>query len=134
MESDKIAALQDYIAPELEAQACLQIYFKKELLVLKLEENEVGKTKEVNGIKVWMHVMWAKEVMRLAKAAKVEKDIGLVWIVHKRLPKVIHSLMKNKYKDFKELMKEVKGLDVDEIKWEKEDADEQKKDDEEREK
>ncbi|KIK16066.1 hypothetical protein PISMIDRAFT_114051 [Pisolithus microcarpus 441] len=164
-EADKIAVLQDYIAPRSEAQAwydgltarqCTtwaeleksfndkweslpmaektEETYQDELMALKLEESEVGRTKEVNGIKVWTHVIWAKEAMRLARAAKVEKDVGLVWIVHKKLPKVVRNLMKNKYKDFEELTKEVKGLDVDEIKREKEDVDEQRRDDEEQEK
>ncbi|KIK19189.1 hypothetical protein PISMIDRAFT_13875 [Pisolithus microcarpus 441] len=165
MEANKIAALQDYIAPRSEVQAwydgltaqqCMtwaeleksfndkweslpmakktEETYQDELMALKLEESEVGRTKEVNGIKVWTHVIWAKEAMRLARVAKVEKDVGQVRIVHKKLPKVICNLMKNKYKDFKELTKEVKGLDMDEIKQEKEDVDEQRRDNEEWEK
>lgn len=100
--------------------------YQDELLTLKLEDDDVGKTKDINGTKVWTHVAWAKETMRLAKAAKVEKDVGLVRIAHKKLPKVIRNLTKIRYKDFEELTREVKGLDMDKIRREKEDVDQVK--------
>ncbi|KAI5991291.1 hypothetical protein F5J12DRAFT_861620 [Pisolithus orientalis] len=148
-EADKIAALQDYIAPALRGSEVRTTWaeleksfnskweslpmaekteetYQDELLTLKLEDDDVGKTKDINGTKVWTHVAWAKETMRLAKAAKVEKDVGLVRIAHKKLPKVIRNLTKIRYKDFEELTREVKGLDMDKIRREKEDVDQVK--------
>ncbi|KIK22418.1 hypothetical protein PISMIDRAFT_11591 [Pisolithus microcarpus 441] len=66
--------------------------YQEELLVLKLKENKVGKTKETNGTKVWTHVIWAREALRLATAAGVESNMGLVRIIHKGLPKIIRKL------------------------------------------
>ncbi|KAI5988675.1 hypothetical protein F5J12DRAFT_786803 [Pisolithus orientalis] len=97
--AEKIEVLQDYIVPCLEAQ---------------------------KWIKVWTHIIWAREALHLAKAVEVVNNISLVHIVHKKLPK-------NKYKAFKELAKEVRELDMEEMQREKEDLDEHKKDDEERE-
>ncbi|KIK11829.1 hypothetical protein PISMIDRAFT_122009, partial [Pisolithus microcarpus 441] len=108
--------------------------YQEELLTLKLEDNEVATTKEVNGTNAWTHVIWARETLRLAKVAGVEKDIGLVWVVHKKLPKVVRKLLKKKCNTFEDLAKEVREPDVEELQKEKEDIDEHRKEEEEREK
>lgn len=107
--------------------------YQEELMALKLGDDEVGMTKEVNGTKAWTHVAWAKEALRLAKAAGVENDVGLVRIVHKNLPKIVRKLTTQKYATFEDLTRAVKNLDIDEVTREKEDADERKKEEAERE-
>ncbi|KIO01797.1 hypothetical protein M404DRAFT_149523 [Pisolithus tinctorius Marx 270] len=117
----------------LPAAVKTQEAYQEELTALTLKDEEVGTRKEVGGTKVWAHIVWAKEVLRLAKAAGVERDIGLVRIVHKQLPKVIRKLTKKKYTSFEDLASEVRGLDVEEIQREKEELDERKKEEDERE-
>ncbi|KAI6167643.1 hypothetical protein EDD17DRAFT_1750996 [Pisolithus thermaeus] len=108
--------------------------YQEELMALRLEDSEVRSTKEINGTKAWMHIMWAKEALHLAKAAGVESNMGLVRIVHKNLPKIIWRLMTQKYTSFEDLTKAIKNLDIDDMLREKEDADEQKREEKEREK
>ncbi|KIK28164.1 hypothetical protein PISMIDRAFT_7682 [Pisolithus microcarpus 441] len=107
--------------------------YQEELMALKLGDDEVGMTKEVNGTKAWTHVAWAKEALHLAKAAGVENDVGLVRIVHKNLPKIVWKLTMQKYATFEDLTRAIKNLDIDEVTREKEDADERKKEEVERE-
>ncbi|KIN99904.1 hypothetical protein M404DRAFT_29953 [Pisolithus tinctorius Marx 270] len=107
--------------------------YQEELTMLTLKDKEVGTRKEVGGTKVWVHIVWAKEALHLAKAVGVERDIGLIHIIHKQLPKVIQKLMKKKYMSFEDLASEVWGLDVEEIQREKEELDKKKKEEDERE-
>ncbi|KIK20966.1 hypothetical protein PISMIDRAFT_69575, partial [Pisolithus microcarpus 441] len=106
--------------------------YQEELIVLKLEEDEVGETKEWNGTKAWTHVIWAREALRLAKAAGVESNVGLVRIVHKGLPKIIRKLTMQKLTTFENLTMAVKNVDIEDMQREKEDADERKKEELER--
>lgn len=110
-----------------------QEQYQEELLGLKLEEEEVGKMKEMNGTKAWTHVIWAREVLRLATAAGVESNVGLVRMIHKKLPKVIRKLTTQKYATFEDLARAVKNLDMEDVHREKEDADERKKEEADRE-
>lgn len=107
--------------------------YQEELIALKLEEDEVGETKEWNGTKAWTHVIWAREALRLAKAAGVESNVGLVRIVHKGLPKIIRKLTTQKLTTFENLTTAVKNVDIEDMQREKEDADERKKEELERE-
>ncbi|KIO05675.1 hypothetical protein M404DRAFT_25371 [Pisolithus tinctorius Marx 270] len=117
----------------LPAAVKTQEAYQEELTMLTLKDEEVGTRKEVGGMKVWAHIVWAKEVLHLAKAAGAERDIGLIHIVHKQLPKVIRKLTKKKYTSFEDLALEVWGLDVEEIQREKEELDERKKEEDKRE-
>ncbi|KIN98062.1 hypothetical protein M404DRAFT_31624 [Pisolithus tinctorius Marx 270] len=89
---------------------------QEELTVLTLKDEEVGTRKEVGGMKVWVHIVWVKEALCLAKAAGVERDIGL-----------------KKYMSFGDLALEVQGLDIEEIQREKEELDKKKKEEDKRE-
>ncbi|KIK14781.1 hypothetical protein PISMIDRAFT_116421, partial [Pisolithus microcarpus 441] len=111
-----------------------QEQYQEELLEWKLEDEEVGRTKEMNGTKAWTHVVWARGALRLAEAAGVESNVGLVRMIHKKLPKVIRKLTTQKYMTFEDLTKAVKNLDIEDVQREKEDADERKKEDTDREK
>ncbi|KAI6133491.1 hypothetical protein EV401DRAFT_93731 [Pisolithus croceorrhizus] len=163
-EGEKIEALQDYIAPQSEAQKWYDRLtgsqqaswsklvkafneqwealpqaektpekYQEELMTLRLDDSEVGTTKEINGTKAWTHIAWAKEALRLAKAAGVESNVGLVRIVHKNLLKIIQKLTTQKYASFEDLTKAIKNLDIDDVLREKEDADERKREERERE-
>lgn len=88
-------------------------------MTLKLDDGEIGMARKINGTKAQAHVVWAREVLRLAKAAGVENDVGLVGIVQKKLPKVIRKLTTQKYKAFEDLTRAVKDLDIVVIQREK---------------
>ncbi|KIN94289.1 hypothetical protein M404DRAFT_35230 [Pisolithus tinctorius Marx 270] len=100
----------------LPAAVKTQEAYQDELTALTLKDEEVGARKEVGGMKVWVHIVWVKEALCLAKAVGVERDIGL-----------------KKYMSFKDLASEVQGLDTEEIQREKEELDKKKKEEDERE-
>ena len=90
--------------------------YEKELLELKLVEEEVGTIKTKGGVQAWTHIIWVEGVLSLAKLAKIEKSSVLIWQVRKCLPEVIWDLLDEDHEDWKYFTLAVKRLSMVKLK------------------
>ena len=79
---------------------------------LKLTDTEVATTVSVGGVDAWSHIAWANKVIQLAKDAGIDAGNSLIWMVRDNLPDVLKDQVGSEFKDWKEFVRKVRGVDV----------------------
>ena len=84
---------------------------ERELMELKLTDEEVATKTKVGRTETWSHVAWATKAQRLAVDAQISSGSVMIWNVRAQLPEVIKDMLKeDEYKDWAEFTKAVADL------------------------
>ena len=78
--------------PAIVVAAKSQLDYQKELLMLKLKEEEVGKRITVAGVSTWSHLHYHGHLQKLVQDAGVTNAPVFIHQVHEGLPRVIRDL------------------------------------------
>ena len=92
-------------APELE----------RELGVMKITTEELGKTKKFKGEEVYTHMVFAEKILDLAKRAKIETSTSGLWSVRDGLPEVLQEKIPENQTSWTTFAQAIKDVDMGHI-------------------
>ncbi|KAH7905959.1 hypothetical protein BJ138DRAFT_1094655, partial [Hygrophoropsis aurantiaca] len=99
-----------------EAVKKTQQQLEEELSTLKLESKDLGKVVSVGGLDTYTHVVWAQEILRLAKEAGIENSNTLTWSVRKNIPTIMKELIPATHSSWATLARAVEQAPIEKIK------------------
>ncbi|KAJ7676201.1 hypothetical protein B0H17DRAFT_945530 [Mycena rosella] len=112
---DQTEAVFELKWPETVVVQKAQTDYELELAETKLSEKDLGKKESVLGREVWMHIIWADKMQKLAVGAKV--DTGTMYITHARrgLPDTIKDKIPSTFANWTAFLKAVREVDIEHI-------------------
>ena len=75
--------------PPVEKAKRTETKLERELCKLRLKVEDLGKKEKYAGEEVYTHIIFAEKVLSLAKQAKINDGVNLIWKVHNELPNII---------------------------------------------
>lgn len=93
----------------------------EEMLGLKMQQDDIGTKIKIQDTDVWHHHHWATKMWNLACEAKVQNSSNSIVQVRKDLPKMVRSMIKGEYGDWKSFIDDVRAISGPELKEKMED-------------
>ncbi|KIK31713.1 hypothetical protein CY34DRAFT_40854, partial [Suillus luteus UH-Slu-Lm8-n1] len=103
--------------------------YQREILALRLAEDEVGKQITVTEVPTWAHLQFHTHLQQLVNEAGANTTAGLVYQVRENLPMVVEELTTPGIADWTQFLDEIKALDTNKLR-EKVETARKKKDEE----
>ncbi|KAL0564374.1 hypothetical protein V5O48_017674 [Marasmius crinis-equi] len=94
---------------------------RKELLVLRLKTEELGKKDKDS--KQWSHNAFADTLLEYKQAAGIAETSTGILSIHSTMPRILRKLVKDSAKTWTNFTNAIKALDIEDIKREKETED-----------
>lgn len=89
--------------------------YQREILALRLKEEEVGKQITVAGVPTWAHLQFHVNLRQLVNEAGANTTAGLVYQVRENLPTVIKELTTPGLAEWSKFLDEIKALDTNKL-------------------
>jgi len=83
--------------PPIQKAKKLESELERELCKLRLKADDLGKKEKYTGEEVWSHVAFTEKALSLAKQAKINMGLNLIWKVHDKLLEIICQKVKETY-------------------------------------
>jgi hypothetical protein len=101
--------------PAIVVAAKSQLDYQKELLALRLKEEDVGERITVAGVSTWSHLHYHGRLQKLIQDAGVANTPVFIHQVHEGLPRVIRDLTSPAPATWEAFLDEIKKANVDTI-------------------
>ena len=89
--------------------------YEDEIVGRKLKAEDLGKKEKIAGREVYTHVAWADKMAQSVKGARWEKTTNQLRQVRKELPTILREKIGTGHKDWNNLLKAVRDVDVEYI-------------------
>jgi hypothetical protein len=75
--------------PNIKKATKTALELERELGVMRISTEELGKTEKYRGEEVYTHMIFVEKILDLAKQAKIEASTSGLWNIHDKLPEVL---------------------------------------------
>ncbi|KAG2125442.1 hypothetical protein DEU56DRAFT_759259 [Suillus clintonianus] len=89
--------------------------YQREILALRINEEEVGTQVTVAGVPTWAHLQFRVKMQQLVAEAGANETAGLVYQVRENLPTVIKELTTPGLADWTKFLDEIKSIDTNKL-------------------
>lgn len=104
---------EQYPAPVRVAKTTAE--YERELMEKVLAEKDLGKQVEKAGEKIWTHVAWADDILRIAKQAGVAGSKQYISLVRQKLPDLLKQKLDASYDNWTAFTTAVRTIDSNTI-------------------
>lgn len=88
---------------------------ERELLSMRLEVEDLGKTESFGGDNVWTHIAFAEKALDLARRAKIDTGSSSIWTVCDNLPDIIKDKVSETQATWTTFCQAIKDVDLGHI-------------------
>lgn len=89
--------------------------YQREILALRLAEDELGTQITIAGVPTWAHLQFSNKLQELVNEAGANATAGLVYQVCKNLPLVVKELTTPGLAEWKKFLEEIRDIDTNKL-------------------